>query len=89
MKVLYEKAFLKDINSLRDQKISDNLEQLLREIKDAKDLSLLRDIKKLKGYPSAFRIRIGDYRLGFFFENQQVILARFIHRKDIYKFFPK
>ena len=89
MKVLYEKSFLKDISSLRDQKVSDNLEQVLREIKEAKDLFLLRDIKKLKGYPSAFRIRIGDYRLGFFVENQQVILGRFIHRKDIYKVFPK
>jgi mRNA interferase RelE/StbE len=89
MKVLYEKAFLKDIDKLKDQKVSDNLAQVLREIKEAKDLSLLRDIKKLKGHPSAFRIRVGEYRLGFFLENEQIILARFLSRKDIYKRFPK
>ena len=89
MRVLYEKAFLKDIKKLRDQKVSDNLVQVLEEIKKANDLSLLGDIKKLKGHPSAFRIRIGDYRLGFFLENDHVVLTRFLNRRDIYKFFPK
>ncbi len=89
MKVLYEKAFWRDIKKLRDQNVLDNLALVLEEIKKATDLPVLGDIKKLKGHPSAFRIKVDDYRLGFFLENDQVILTRFLNRKDIYKFFPK
>jgi len=89
MKVLYEKAFLKDIQKLSDHKVSDRLTQVLEEIKETNDLSLLGNIKKLKGHPSAFRIRVGDYRLGFFLENDHVILTRFLYRRNIYKDFPK
>jgi mRNA interferase RelE/StbE len=89
MKVIYEKAFWRDIKKLRDQNVLDNLALVLEKIKKATDLSVLGDIKKLKGHPSAFRIKVDDYRLGFFLENDQVILTRFLNRKDIYKFFPK
>jgi mRNA interferase RelE/StbE len=89
MKVLYEKAFWRDIKKLRDQNVLDNLALVLEEIKKTTDLSVLGDIKKLKGHPSAFRIKVDDYRLGFFLENDQVILTRFLNRKDISKFFPK
>ena len=89
MKVLYEKAFWRDIKKLRDQNVLDNLALVLEEIKKTTDLSVLGDLKKLKGHPSAFRIKVDDYRLGFFLENDQVILTRFLNRKDIYKFFPK
>ncbi len=89
MKILYGKSFLKDIKKIRDQRVSDNLEKIIEEIKKPVDLSMIADIKKLKGHPSAFRIKIGDFRLGFFFENDHVILVRFLNRKDIYKFFPK
>ena len=48
----------------------------------------LPNVKKLKGHKSACRIRVGDYRLGFFYENATISIARFVHRKDIYKIFP-
>jgi mRNA interferase RelE/StbE len=51
-------------------------------------LDEIPNTKKLKGHSSAYRTRVGDYRLGFFFENGVIQLARFIHRKDIYKIFP-
>jgi len=37
---------------------------------------------------NAYRARIGDYRIGFFFAGQTVIFARVLHRKDTYRFFP-
>lgn len=54
----------------------------------APDLTDLTSIKKLKGHDAAYRIRLGDYRLGFFLSGQTIELARFVHRKDIYKVFP-
>jgi mRNA interferase RelE/StbE len=46
------------------------------------------NLKKLSGYKSAFRIRIGDYRIGVIIENDTVIFVAFAHRKDIYHRFP-
>ena len=43
----------------------------------------------MKGHSYAYRIRIGDYRLGFYFEDNTIFLARFLKRSDIYKVFPK
>jgi mRNA interferase RelE/StbE len=51
-------------------------------------LEKIPNIKKLKGHRNAYRVRVGDYRLGLFFENSTILLARFLHRKDIYRIFP-
>ena len=34
------------------------------------------------------RSKIGNYRLGFFDEEEYIELAVFAHRKDIYRLFP-
>lgn len=49
----------------------------------------LSNVKKLIGFSAFYRMKIGDYRLGFEKIDEQTI--RFIiicHRKDIYKKFP-
>lgn len=45
-------------------------------------------MKKLAGQTGAYRLRIGDYRLGFYWEGEKLTLARVLHRKEIYRFFP-
>ncbi len=45
-------------------------------------------MEKLKGYETYYRIKIGDFRVGIEFVEDKVILSRFLHRKDIYKYFP-
>lgn len=51
-------------------------------------LSKIPNTKKLQGHKTAYRTRIGNYRLGFFFEDETIFLARCVDRKDIYKLFP-
>jgi mRNA-degrading endonuclease RelE of RelBE toxin-antitoxin system len=46
------------------------------------------NIKKLKGEINAYRWRIGDYRVGFFIENDTIIFARVLHRREFYRYFP-
>ncbi len=31
---------------------------------------------------------MGEYRIGFFFENETIELVRVLGRKEIYKYFP-
>ena len=60
----------------------------LRSISTVDKLTDIMGVKKISGHPHAYRIRIGDYRLGFYLENETVIIARFVKRNDIYKLFP-
>lgn len=88
MIVLFEKKFLKNIDSLNNKELKQRIEQIIIEFENTKDFNQITNLKKLKGHKSAYRIRIGEYRLGFFFENRKVIFTCFLHRKDIYKYFP-
>jgi len=45
-------------------------------------------LKKLKGEQEAYRLRIGEYRLGFLLRSGDVVLVRFLDRKNIYRYFP-
>ena len=60
----------------------------IKNVEDSTSRSQIKGLKKLKGYKNAFRIKIGDYRIGIFIERNNVEFARVIHRKDIYKIFP-
>ncbi len=42
----------------------------------------------MKGAKNAFRIRVGDYRIGILIEKETVKFARVALRKDIYDIFP-
>jgi len=57
-------------------------------LEQADSLTDIPNLKKLKGHKSAYRIKIGDYRIGLFAEGLDIELARLVHRRDIYKVFP-
>ena len=88
MKVEFLKKFSKDIDDLKQKSVKQSLLRLIELMEFVDTLEKIPNTKKLKGHKSAYRTRIGDYRLGFFFENSVIILARFVNRKDIYKNFP-
>ena len=79
----FEKDALKLPSSAQTQlsKVIDNLSQVEK-------LSELTSCKKLSGFKNAYRIRMGEYRVGFIFENGAVELIRILGRKEIYKYFP-
>ena len=88
MKVEFLKSFSKDLDSINSKSVKQSLVRTIEMLEEATDISKLQNIKKLKGFRNAYRIRIGDYRLGFFGEGSTIQIARFLHRKDIYKLFP-
>jgi mRNA-degrading endonuclease RelE of RelBE toxin-antitoxin system len=87
MDVIFLRQFSKDIDKLPTS-IRKKLTRVIIEAEDAENLSAVQHCKKLHNHNTAYRIRMGDYRLGFYFENNQIIMARVVHRKDIYKLFP-
>ena len=88
MKVEFLKKFSKDLDTVGVKSVKSNLLKVIESMESVNLLDEIPNTKKLKGHSSAYRTRVGDYRLGFFFENGVIQLARFIHRKDIYKILP-
>ena len=88
MKIEFLKRFSKDIDELTVKSVRSALKKVIESIENADTLTEIPNTKKLQGHTTAYRIRVGDFRLGFFYENKTIILARFVNRKDIYKLFP-
>ncbi len=89
MKLIYTKSITKDVQKIKDRDIQKAIYKTIQKIKNASHLNEIPSVKKLKGHSFAYRIRISNYRLGFYFEDDTIILARFLKRNDIYKVFPK
>lgn len=89
MRVEYLPSFLKDLKSLKSTPSYDPIRKLaFEEIPHYSTLIEISHLKKLKASDNAYRIRVGDYRVGFFFVEETVIFARVLHRSKIYRFFP-
>jgi mRNA interferase RelE/StbE len=76
------------LKKIKDKNLLKRVREVIDEVKQAKDLSDLRNLSKLKGYQTFYRIGIGDYRVGLDVVEGQVIFTRILPRKDIYKYFP-
>ncbi len=111
MKLRFERSFEKDLDKINDKKTLQRVQEVLAEIeyavnqvKTKSEIPKIRNMEKLEGYTNAYRIRIGDYRIGAVIENEEVLieiegieasieeefftLIRILHRKEIYKKFP-
>ena len=87
MNIKFESKFEKDLKEIKDRNILARLKQIILNCKQAESLAQITNIKKLQGYDSFYRIRLGDYRIGIEVIENAIIFARFLHRKDIYKSF--
>lgn len=88
MKLRYLKYFLRDIERLKDPQTKQHIKTQIEQIKSAEKQNEIRQLKKIKGHPYAYRIRLGNYRMGLFIEKDVVTFVRFVKRNDIYKLFP-
>jgi mRNA interferase RelE/StbE len=90
MKVEFDKSFEKSLEKVKNKSIYPDIEKIIFQCENSKSLSEIHSVKKLSGFKNYYRIRMGEYRIGFERVNRDTI--RFIliaHRKDIYKSFPK
>ena len=88
MKIEFRRSFLKDLKLIDDKGILKRAREKIEEVKQAKSLSDISNLKKLKGSGDYYRIRVGDYRFGIAVAGENVIFVRFLNRKEIYKYFP-
>ncbi|MFN9174708.1 MAG: type II toxin-antitoxin system RelE family toxin [Synechocystis sp.] len=88
MKVYFTKVFTKDLSRFRDAKILARVKDLIQTIETLNNLGDIDNLKKLQGHEIYYRIRVGNYRLGMKIEQEKVTFMRFLHRREIYRYFP-
>lgn len=88
MKVEFKKSFIMDIKQLKHGRATKRIKECIELVEKAQSLQDIKNIKKLRGSERYYRIRLGEYRLGFTLEDDTLIFVRFLHRKDLYRYFP-
>ena len=88
MKVKIDKSFERDTDKITDKKLLLKVAACIESVMQYKSVNEISGLKKLKGSKNYYRIRFGDYRAGVFITGNEIIFERFLHRKDIYKFYP-
>ncbi|NCO56545.1 MAG: plasmid stabilization protein [Bacteroidetes bacterium CG_4_10_14_3_um_filter_31_20] len=88
MKVSFSKNFEKQLTTVTNPHIRDAIRNIIQKLIETSSLSVIPHIKKMKGDKGAYRIRIGDYRIGFYIKKTEIFISTVAHRKDIYKRFP-
>jgi mRNA-degrading endonuclease RelE of RelBE toxin-antitoxin system len=83
-----KRSFSKDIEKILDKKILKAVSEVIDQIQQSSSIKEIDHVKKITGSKKYYRVKIGNYRMGLFVENRSVFLVRFLHRKDIYRYFP-
>jgi len=90
VKFRVERSFDRDVDKIKDKKLLKKIRSFISTIEEAASISEILHIRKIEGFDSFYRTKIGDYRLGMeALSDKEVILVRFLHRKDIYRYFPR
>jgi mRNA interferase RelE/StbE len=88
MNVRFEVKFAKDLKQVSDGRLLKAVKELVLACKKVESLTEISQVKKLKGYDSFYRVRLGDYRIGLKLAKDGLIFVRCLHRKEIYRYFP-
>lgn len=88
MKVRFKESFARDLRTLQDKTLLGRIKALVEDVEKAKGLADVAGLKKLRGGGAFYRIRIGDYRVGLALEQDVVVFVRFLHRREVYRYFP-
>ncbi len=89
MEIKIDRSFQKDTRRIKDKSVLQRIANTIANVERAQTLEEIRNLKKIQGSASMYRIRIGDFRLGIIVSESSVEFIRCLHRKDIYKYFPK
>jgi mRNA interferase RelE/StbE len=88
LKVKYKRSFIRDLKRVKDVPVKNQVRETIELIEQAQNLRQIKNIRKLREGDRYYRIKIGDYRLGLILEDDSLTFVRFLHRKDLYRYFP-
>jgi mRNA interferase RelE/StbE len=88
MRLEFKASFARDLRRIKDEKLLRQVREGIEQLEAAESILQIENLKKLRGEGRYFRIRLRDYRLGLIAEGDTITLVRFLHRSDIYRYFP-
>jgi mRNA interferase RelE/StbE len=89
LNVQYRQLFLKDLQKLKKQAIYERIHELaFVTLPKTSSIQELLNVKALVGTTNRYRIRVGDYRIGFEINGDTIELMRVVHRREFYRYFP-
>jgi len=88
VKVEFRSSFVRDLNSVRDKAILRRVREIIERAEQTKSSTEIPNLKRLKGSGNYSRIRVGEYRIGVVLKGDDITFVRFLHRREIYRYFP-
>jgi len=90
MIVVPNDKFIEHLKKIKDTSIIERAEKAVEKLKEANSLREVTNIEYIKGHTNFYRLRFGDYRIGFYYieEEQKVELYAIGYRSKIYDIFP-
>jgi mRNA interferase RelE/StbE len=88
VKTLFRESFDKDLAAVTDAGLLRRIQKAIEQVESARTFLEISNLKRLDARGKYFRIRVGDYRVGFVFEQSAVTFVRCLHRQEIYRYFP-
>jgi len=88
LNVQFRRSFVKDLERLRDKALKERVKEAIEQVEAAQSIRDIGNLKKLQGGDRFYRIRIGTYRVGLTVVGGTVTFVRFLHRRELYRYFP-
>lgn len=88
MKIDFKKSFSRDLKKINDKNILKKIKAVIDTIENTPNLMEIKNVKQLTSGGKYYRIKVGNYRIGIKLENEIVFFVRFLHRREIYRYFP-
>ena len=88
MNTAFRESFDSDLSAIRDAALLRRIKKAIEHVEAARTFQQIPNLKRLEASGKYYRIRVGDYRLGFVFEQGAVTFVRCLDRKEIYRYFP-
>jgi mRNA interferase RelE/StbE len=84
----FRESFDKDLAAIADAGLLRRIKKVIEQVEAARTFQQIPNLKRLDARGKYYRIRVGDFRVGFVFEQGAVTFVRCLDRKEIYRYFP-
>jgi mRNA interferase RelE/StbE len=88
MKVEFKASFSRDLKRIKDKELLREIQEVIEVIESTQCFTEIPNLGKLRVKGHYYRVKLGDYRFGLIMDGNTVTFIRFLHRSEIYRYFP-
>ncbi len=88
MRLEFRASFARDLKKIKDKSLLSQVREAIEQVEAAESFHGIGHLKRLRAEGRYYRIRLGDYRIGLIVEADTATFVRFLHRSEIYRYFP-